>query len=297
MSAGPPAPLDPRAALDAIGALPDAEIDIADAALQLARCDDQGGKDQGGKDQGGKDQRARWETARDEVSALAREAAAVAQRIGSVDLTVRAEALTGLLVTRHGYRGDSDTYDDLANANLIKVIERRKGIPVSLGILWLHAARAAGWGAHGVNFPMHFLISLEGKGTQLVIDVFHGGEIMDARQLRALLKRMEGERAELRPGLLQPMNTRDVLLRLQNNIKARRLDAGDLAGALTVAENMLRIAPTHAPLWREAGLMHQRLDHVGAALRCYDRFLTLVPEGDAADRTRTAIQELRQRLH
>lgn len=282
MAAGPPAPLDPRAALDAIGILPDAEIDVADAALQLARLDDLS---------------ARWQDAREELSALAREAAAMAARVETPDLEARAEALTGLLVTRHGYRGDTETYDDLANANLIKVIERRKGIPVALGILWLHAARAAGWGAHGVNFPMHFLISLEGKGTQLVVDVFNGGETMDARHLRALLKRIEGERAELRPGLLQPMNMRDVLLRLQNNIKARRLDAGDLAGALTVAEDMLRIAPTHAPLWREAGLMHQRLDHVGAALRCYDRFLALVPEGDAAERARAAIQELRQRLH
>lgn len=282
MAAGPPAPLDPRAALDAIGQLPDAEIDVADAALQLARLDGES---------------ARWQDAREELSALAREAASIAARVEAPDLEARAEALTGLLVTRHGYRGDTETYDDLANANLIKVIERRKGIPVALGILWLHAARAAGWGAHGVNFPMHFLISLEGKGTQLVVDVFNGGETMDARHLRGLLKKIEGERAELRPGLLQPMSMRDVLLRLQNNIKARRLDAGDLAGALTVAEDMLRIAPGHAPLWREAGLMHQRLDHVGAALRCYDRFLALVPQGDAAERARAAIQELRQRLH
>ncbi|MBV8455124.1 MAG: transglutaminase family protein [Acetobacteraceae bacterium] len=278
----PPAPLDPRAALDAIGLLPDSEIDIAEAALQLARVDAP---------------QADWNAAREELSAIAREAVAIAARITQADLSAQAEALAGLLAIRHGYRGDAETYDDLANANLIRVIERRKGIPVALGILWLHAARAAGLGAHGVNFPMHFLVALEGRGTQLVIDVFAGGEVLEARQLRALLKRVEGKQAELRPGLLQPMNTRDVLLRLQNNIKARRLDAGDLQGALTTVEDMLRIAPDHAMLWREAGLMHQRLDHVGAALRCFERFLTLIPQGELAQRIRTLIEELRGRLN
>ncbi|MGH7153583.1 MAG: SirB1 family protein [Acetobacteraceae bacterium] len=277
-----PAPLDPRAALDAIGLLPDVEIDIADAAVALARVEAPD---------------ANWQAAREELSALARDAVAMARTLNPTRLEARAEGLADLLVRRHGYRGDADTYDDPANANLIRVVERRKGLPVALGVIWLHATRAAGWGAHGVDFPMHFLFALEGRGAQVVLDVFNGGAVQEARHLRALIKRIEGERAELRPGLLQPMSTRAVLLRLHNNIKARRLDAGDLAGALDCIETMLRFAPDHAGLWREAGLMHQRLDHVNAALRCLRRFLTLVPEGDVADRARITLEELRGRLN
>jgi regulator of sirC expression with transglutaminase-like and TPR domain len=88
-----------------------------------------------------------------------------------------------------------------------------------------------------------------------------------------------------------------VLLRLQNNIVGRKLEAGDLAGALTCTEDMLRIAPDHADLWRQAAVMNQRLDRVAAALRCFDRFLMLVPEGDAAMRIRGAVEELRTRLN
>jgi regulator of sirC expression with transglutaminase-like and TPR domain len=77
----------------------------------------------------------------------------------------------------------------------------------------------------------------------------------------------------------------------------RRLQAGDLPGALTCTEDMLRIAPDHADLWRQAAVMNQRLDRVSAALRCFDCFLTLVPEGDAASRVRGAIDELRTRLN
>jgi regulator of sirC expression with transglutaminase-like and TPR domain len=273
---------DARTALEAIGVLPDTEIDIGDAALQLARIDAPD---------------ADWQAVHAHLSELARDAVELAATIGTNDLSMRAEALAGLIAGRYAYAGDAETYDDLANANLIRVIERRKGLPVALGIIWLHTARAAGWGAHGVDFPAHFLVALEGKSVQAVIDVFAAGVTLDARDLRALLKRVEGAKAELRPGLLRPMNARGVLLRLQSNIMSRRLQAGDLPGALTCTEDMLLIAPDHADLWRQAAVMNQRLDRVGAALRCFERFLVLVPEGDAASRIRGAIDELRTRLN
>jgi regulator of sirC expression with transglutaminase-like and TPR domain len=273
---------DPRDALDAIGLIPDTEIDIGNAALQLARVDAPD---------------ADWQAAQAQLSSLARDAVEIAKAFDTNDVALRAEALAGLIAGRYGYDGDAETYDDLANANLIRVIERRKGLPVALGIIWLHAARAAGWGAHGVDFPAHFLVALEGKSVQAVIDMFAGGITLDARDLRSLLKRVEGEQAELRPGLLRPMNARGVLLRLQNNIVTRRLSGGDLTGALACTEDMLRIAPDHAELWRKAAVMNQRLDRVGAALRCFDRFLSLVPEGDAATRVRGAMDELRTRLN
>ena len=275
--------IDARAALDAIGQLADGEIDIADAALQLARIDAPD---------------ADWQAARQHLSQLAREAVAASADIAPDDLAGQAVALALLLGERHGYAGDSETYDDPANANLIAVIARRRGLPVALGVLWLHTARAAGWEAHGVDFPSHFLVGLEGPAGKIVLDVFAGGTALEARDLRALLKRVEGNpKVELRPGLLAPMGTRAVLLRLQNNIKSRRLSAGDLVGALACAEDMLRIAPDHATLWRETALMNQRLDRVSAALRCFETFLKLVPQGDAALRVRTAVDELRARLN
>lgn len=270
-----------RAALEAIGQLPDAEIDLAGAALQLARIDLPD---------------ADWHEAGAHLSDLARDAARLGAEYQDGDTADQAGALAGLMA-RNRYTGDGQTYDDLANANLIAVTQRRRGLPVALGILWLHCARAAGWAAHGADFPGHFLLVLTAGGTQMVLDVFDGGAPMDARRLRTLIKRVEGSKAELRPGLLLPMSARSVLLRLQNNIKARRLDAGDIAGALSCVEDMLRFAPDTASLWREAALVNQRLDQVAAALRCYDRFLMMVPEGEAADRVRIAAEELRSRLN
>ena len=240
---------------------------------------------------------ADWQAARSHLSELARAAVLAAQRIGPDDLAGQASALIDLLTVRFSYLGDTETYDDLANANLIHVIERRRGLPVALGILWLHAARAAGWEGHGVDFPGHFLIALEGARSQALLDVFAGGECLDARDLRALLKRIEGPAAELRPGLLVPMGPRAVLLRLQSNIKSRRLRAGDLEGALVCAQDMLRFAPDEAALWRETAQLHERMGHLYAALRCCERFLDLVPIGEVAARMRATMDELRSRLN
>ena len=271
---------DPRDALDAVGQLPDVEIDLAGAAIQFARIDAPD---------------ADWHAAAEHLSELARDS--VALDVTSTDVAARVGALAGLIAGRHRYSGDTETYDDLANANLIHVIGRRRGLPVALGVLWLHAARAAGWHAHGVDFPGHFLLALSGGGRQAVLDVFAGGTPLDVRELRGLIKRVGGEGAELRPDQLRPMGARAVLLRLQYNIVQRRLNANDLEGALAGTEDMLLFAPDQAAQWRDAGLMNRRLDRVSAALRCFERFLALVPVGEAAERVRGVMEELRSRLN
>jgi regulator of sirC expression with transglutaminase-like and TPR domain len=274
-----------RAALAAAGQLPDEELDLAAVALQFARIDAP---------------EADWLGARQQLSLLAQravEAAVTDREADEGDPERRRARLAAVLHGELGFSGDARTYDDLANANLIRVTERRQGLPVALGILWLHAAEAAGWGAHGVDFPGHFLIALEGARGQALVDVFAGGAGLAAPDLRVLIKRMEGEKAELRPGLLRPMTRREVLLRLQNNIKLRRLRAGAVESALGCTQDMLLLCPDHAMLWREAGLMNRQLDRIGAALQCLDRSLELEPEGEAAERTRMVAEELRHRLN
>ena len=284
--------VQPLVALAAVGQTADVEIDIAGAALQLARLD--------AADED-------YAAATAHLSALAREIVELKRDVPPGDLPARAGALAGLLTGRHGYLGDSGTYDDPANANMLRVIERRRGLPVSLGILWLHCARAAGWGAHGIDFPGHFLLALDSEAPgqarrapetrPVVLDVFAGGLPLEASDLRTLLKRVGGPSLELKPGVLQPMSARRVLLRLQENVRIRRLQAENYQGALACTDAMLAIAPDMAPLWREAAVLNERLDRIAMAIKCYSQFLDLVPTGNVAVQTRTAMDDLRSRLH
>jgi len=160
------------------------------------------------------------------LESLARE---VGDAVAGAELAAqRLRALTTVISERRGYRGDSLTYDDLQNANLMRVIDRRKGLPVALGILYLHAGRAQGWDIAGLAFPGHFLLRLEGIGGFGILDPFSGASIEGAAELRALLKAIAGADRELAAEHYATVADREVLLRLQNNRKLRLLQGGDL---------------------------------------------------------------------
>src|SRR5258708_36332460 len=114
----------------------------------------------------------------------------------------------------------------------MRVIDRRKGLPVALGILYIHAARAQGWDMAGLAFPGHFLVRLQDAGTRLILDPFHGGKPREAAELRDLLKAITGNEAGLTPAHYAPVSDRDGLLRLQNNPKPRLIDSRQLGEAM-----------------------------------------------------------------
>jgi regulator of sirC expression with transglutaminase-like and TPR domain len=208
----------------------------------------------------------------------------------------RRAALAAVIAGRYGYEGDRLTYEDLQNANLMRVIDRRKGLPVALGILYLHAARAQGWDAAGLAFPGHFLLRLGESPERIVIDPFGRGRACDAVALRELLKSVAGAAAELEPAHYAEVGDRDILLRLQNNIKLRLIQSGRLDEALAVIEGMLLFAPDHAALWREAGLVNAELGNLRAGIAALERSLDLA--GDEASRHQAALllQQLKSRL-
>jgi regulator of sirC expression with transglutaminase-like and TPR domain len=266
-----------RAALEALGALPDERIDLAEAALAFARIDLP---------------EEDPEPVVRHIALLAREAG-VLPRAGPAE---SARALRDLLAVRHGYRGDSETYDDPANANLIRVVARRRGLPVALGILWLKAAEAAGVEAWGIDFPGHFLLGVGGAGAGqgfVVVDVFDAGALRTEEELARMLGSFLGPGTLLGPEHLRRMTRRQVLLRLQNNLRLRRAAAGDLEGALTAAEDMLRVAPEAGSLWREAALLAEALERPRTALAAWERAAALTGEDEAV----AALARLRVRLN
>jgi regulator of sirC expression with transglutaminase-like and TPR domain len=210
------------------------------------------------------------------------------------------EQLAEIVARSYAYRGDSDTYDDLQNADLVRVIERRKGLPVALSILYLHVARAQGWDAEGLAFPAHFLIRVGIDGARHVVDPFHDGVVRDAAQLRVLLRQVLGPDAELHPQHFDPVSDRDVLLRLENNVRLRLAKREDWAGAAQSLERMLAIAPDRPELLFEAGQLNARLDKRRAAIAAFERFLDIERDtGDPELRLRASalLQELRRGLN
>jgi regulator of sirC expression with transglutaminase-like and TPR domain len=271
------------AELRRLGSLSDQDIDLADAALAL------GALDRPDVDLG---------AYRTHLAVLAEDAARVTGGDPApVDVRSRVDTLNAVLFGRHRYQGDADTYDDLDNANLLSVIDRRRGLPIALSILYIATARAVGWPALGVNFPGHFLVRIDGGGESVLVDPFNGGAPRDSADLRALLKGLQGAEAELRPEHYAPATNRMILLRLQNNIKSRLVAAGAFERALGVVERMAMMAPGEAALWHELGALHARVGNLRAAITALETFVELTPPGPARQQAALLIREVRSRLN
>jgi regulator of sirC expression with transglutaminase-like and TPR domain len=228
------------------------------------------------------------------LAALAREVGEAAATAD--DAAQRLAALNEVIASRHRYAGDTLTYEDPQNANLMRVIDRRKGLPVALGILYLHAGRTQGWSMAGLAFPGHFLLRLEAQGERLVLDPFHGGRLRNAAELRELLKAIAGNAAELEPQHYAPVSDREILLRLQNNLKLRFVESQQLEPALAVIEGMLLFAPDLPGLWREAGLIHAELGSLRAGVEALERCQALARDDGARRQAAVLLQRLKARL-
>lgn len=131
------------------------------------------------------------------------------------------DELNGYLFRELELRGDQQTYDDPANAALPLVIRRRRGLPISLSILWIGLARRLGLDAVGIGLPGHFLAGLRTDLGLLCFDPFHQGRALGEEEAARLVDHATGGRLAFEPSMLAPIADRAVLTRLVRNLQVR----------------------------------------------------------------------------
>jgi regulator of sirC expression with transglutaminase-like and TPR domain len=193
------------------------------------------------------------------------------------DVEDGARILSNLLALHFGYEGDRLTYDDPRNADMLQVIARRRGMPVALGILYIHAARAARIDASGLNTPAHFLVLLAKNGHEVMVDPFNGGAMLDPERISGP-PRMGGPESQ---HLAEPVSDTDVLLRLQNNLKVRAHEAGNDARALEIVRRMVLIGPRKPELWLDLARQCESMGIMGDARRAFEACLEIARPGQA----------------
>lgn len=267
-------------ALRTLGEQDDDAIDLGEGALLLAALDRPDGD---------------LHAYRQHLRALAADAAALVD--GTASVAVQCEVLRRVLVDGRGYTGDRETYDDLRNANLMHVIDRRVGLPVALGIIYLHVGRSYGGQLAGLNFPSHFLLRVESRGQRAIVDPFDDGRTMGAQDLRRQLKQTLGADAEITPDYHRAVSAREVLVRLQNNIKLRAVAGGDLDRALSVLDGLMAVAPMRTEYWWEAALIHNQRGNIRLAIRTLEGCLSEAAGGGSQERIEMLLRKLRTRLN
>jgi regulator of sirC expression with transglutaminase-like and TPR domain len=134
-------------------------------------------------------------------------------------------ALRRALSIKEGYGGNVDDFGNPENSFLNRVLETRRGIPISLSVIWIEVGRRVGIDMEGVGLPGHFLVY---AGKQLV-DPFHYGEAIGADEAAALVASSLGGAPRLNPAWLEPVTTPELVARMLRNLEARysELSEGD----------------------------------------------------------------------
>jgi regulator of sirC expression with transglutaminase-like and TPR domain len=127
------------------------------------------------------------------------------------------EALLGVVFDDYGFDGDRENYYDPRNSFLNDVLERKKGIPITLSLIVLEAADAAGLPMAGVGFPGHFIVSHPPTGR--FFDPFRKGLVIDKPGFVELLRRQGLGSSAMRDDLLQPVGRAQMLARMLNNLR------------------------------------------------------------------------------
>ncbi|TCP34109.1 transglutaminase-like domain-containing protein [Sphingomonas sp. BK235] len=201
----------------------------------------------------------------------------------------RAGALAEVIGGEFGFVGDTASYDDPANADLLQVLERRRGLPVSLSILYVAAARRLGWSADVLDVPGHVLVLIEAESEPVIVDPFAGGARVGAERLSALLE-------AARPGQavthVAAMPNRAVLVRLVQNQAARAELAGKGRRALELYGRMTRFAPDQPHGWWERARLELVDGDHAAARRSLGAILEITREPELRARVTDLLEQL-----
>lgn len=205
-------------------------------------------------------------------------------------------ALNEYLFHDLGFDGARDDYQDPRNSYLDEVIARRRGIPITLSILYIDVGRQLGLELEGVAFPGHFLVRCDMEDGVVIIDPYGSGITLDRDDLQARLResRIGEVPDEALDAMLEPASPRDVAARMLRNLKAVHLEAKRLEPALDALEWLVAVLPEDDDELRDRGRLYDRLDCFRAALADYVAYLERSPDADDADAIRARIVDLQR---
>jgi regulator of sirC expression with transglutaminase-like and TPR domain len=227
------------------------------------------------------------------------ELAALGERIGphcaaATSDVHRVEILNRVLFQTEGFAGNTENYSDPLNSFLDAVLKTRKGIPITLAIIYLDVARNVGLLSSGVGFPGHFLVKVYADSRELIVDPFFG-KILSPDECRNRLKQITGRPVDLTAKMLEPVSTREIIQRVLRNLKLLHVSRKEYEEALACSERILLLSGDDPAELRDRGLIYRELGCAGPALADLERYLAHAPNDPQPLPLNEIIRDLRVR--
>ncbi|RJX71607.1 hypothetical protein DZ860_09560 [Vibrio sinensis] len=204
----------------------------------------------------------------------------------------RFESFLRLFYHDWGFEGDRDAYFDSANAFIDKVLERRKGIPVSLGALLLYFGRKLGFPLTAITFPTQFLVKVQWHDEDaLYINPFNG-EYVSKHILSAWLVGHRGPFTQLKESHLKEVDNPTVIGRWLALIKSALLREECYTLALTCSDLALTFEPNDPYEIRDRGFIYQQLDCHKMAQSDFQYFIDQCPDDPASELLKTQVNAM-----
>lgn len=125
-------------------------------------------------------------------------------------------ALRRVISITEGYGGNVEDYRNPSNSLLHRVLDTRRGIPITLSLIWIEVGRRCGIDVVGVGLPGHFVVYAAGQ----MCDPFHYGEAIGFDEAASLVATALGGPPRLDQSWLEPVGSVDLVRRLLRNLES-----------------------------------------------------------------------------
>jgi len=215
------------------------------------------------------------------VALLDSHAIELAARLGrSSGQLAYVEAANQYLFGELGFTGNSRDYYDPRNSCLNEVLTARTGIPITLAVVYLEIARRLAQPVYGIGLPGHFLVQYRDADSSVFIDVFHGGSLLTAGECFDLAAQVTGAEIPRDPKLLRPVDKRQIVMRMLNNLRGVYLFRRSYGKALQTLNLLLAADPNAAEEYKQRGIVHLQMRNVSAARADLETYWRLAPEAE-----------------
>jgi regulator of sirC expression with transglutaminase-like and TPR domain len=191
--------------------------------------------------------------------------------------TARVDGLCRYVFHELGFRGNKKDYYDPRNSYFNQVLERRKGIPITLAAVLMALGRRVGVEVAGVGLPGHFIVKCVGEAQEILVDPFHGGRRLTRVDCEILVKQTTGSDFHAGDDQFLPVPLGRMLQRMLNNLKAIYVQREDWPRCLRVLARLIQLAPDDPTIMRDLGVCHLHQGEPGRAIDCFRVYLDNQP--------------------